>query len=144
MTVAVLLGLVSACSIPPFRYIPGIGRKPDASMGAILEEALKDRNPLVRLDAVRLLGQMTETPAAQERAAQALGTALRDEDEVTRVEAVRALGNLSAEIAGPYLKKAMNDESIRVRMQVVQVLRLTHQNTSTQVEQVTGEGQGGN
>ncbi len=47
---------------------------------------------------------------------------------------------MAPEIAAPYLKRAMTDESVRVRIQVVQVLRRNFQNTQGQVNPVTGGG----
>ena len=99
--------VVTGCAIrraPPVRYVPLLGAKKDTSMEAVLERALEDKNPIVRLDAVRLLGTMTD-PELQERAASALGRALKDPDENTRFEAVKSLSNFSADIAGPYLMK---------------------------------------
>ena len=59
------------------RYVPVLGSSGDNSMEAILAKALDDKNPVVRLDAVRLLGQMNATPQEQRRSAAALGRALR-------------------------------------------------------------------
>ncbi len=102
-------------------------------MEAVLERALEDKNPIVRLDAVRLLGTMTD-PDVQKRAASALGRALKDPDENTRFEAVKALSNFSADIAGPYLMKAMGDDSVRIRIQVVQVLRQLYQSQANPLQ----------
>lgn len=126
--------------MPPVRYLPVVGEKPDYSMEAILQRALKDKNPAVRKDAVRLLGTMVNTPEEQRRTAAALGQALRDRDESLRLEAVRALGNINPDISGPYLARALKDESVRVRIQVVQELRNAYQRQSGQVQAV-GQGQ---
>jgi len=107
-------------------------------MEAILRQALDDNNPVVRRDAVRLLGTMTNTPEEQRRSADALRRALRDEEEDIRIEAVKALGNIAPDISGPYLMKALKDESVRVRIQVVQVLRDAQQRQAGQVQAVTG------
>jgi len=122
---------------PPVRYVPLLGAKKDTSMEAVLERALGDKNPIVRLDAVRLLGTMTG-PDVQGRAASALGRALKDPDETTRFEVVKSLSNFSADTAGPYLMKAMNDESVRIRIQVVQVLRQLYQDQANQIQDVAG------
>ncbi|MEE2754337.1 MAG: HEAT repeat domain-containing protein [Candidatus Latescibacterota bacterium] len=138
LIVAVILS-TSACAIrriPPIRYLPGLGSKA-SNMEAILEHALKDKNPVVRLDAVRLLGTMNATREEQRKSAAALGRALNDKDEITRLEVVRALANYSPDIAGPYLMKAMHDESIRIRIQVVMVLRRSYETLSTQTDAVT-------
>ena len=135
--------LVSGCAIrraPPIRYIPGLGAKPDYSMEAILRKALGDKNPIVRRDAVRLLGTMTTTPEEQVRSAEALSKALGDKEEDIRLEAVKALGNISPDISGPYLMKALKDESVRVRVQVVQVLREAYQRQAGQLQAVSGGG----
>lgn len=108
-------------------------------MEAILERALTDKNPVVRLDAVRLLGQMNATREEQRRSAAALGRALNDKDENTRLEVVRSLSNFDADIAGPYLMRAMKDESIRIRLQVVMVLRRAYETSAAQTEAVTGQ-----
>ena len=126
--------------VPPIRYIPGVGETPDYSMEAILQRALKDKNPVVRKDAVRLLGTMVNTPEEQRRSAAALGQALRDRDESIRMEAVRALGNINPDISGPYLARALKDESVRVRVQVIQELRNAYRRQAGQVQAV-GQGQ---
>ena len=68
----------------------------------------------------------------------ALGRALKDPDETTRFEVVKSLSNFSADTAGPYLMKAMNDESVRIRIQVVQVLRQLYQDQANQIQDVAG------
>lgn len=124
----------------PLKYIPVMGQELDASMEGILEQALHDKNKLVRQDAVRLLGTMIATPEEQRRSAAALGEALDDSEEGIRMEAVRALGNIPVDISGPYLREAMTDRSVRVRIQVVQVLREAYQRQSGQLESVAGAG----
>lgn len=105
-------------------------------MEAILERALKDDDPFVRRDAVRLLGTMTHSPEAQRRSAAALGQALKDPDDATRLEAVASLANFEADIAGPCLMKALNDKNVQVRIQVIGVLRKLYEDQITQVEGV--------
>lgn len=137
-----LLVFAEACAVrrvAPIRYIPGLGIKGDSSMDAILARALYDKNPVVRLDAVRLLGQMNATPDEQRKSAAALGKALDDKDENLRLEAVRSLSNFQSDIAGPYLMKAMQDESIRIRLQVVVVLRRAYESASVQTQAVTNQ-----
>ena len=127
--------------VPPIRYIPLLGAKSDASMEGILREALGDKNPLVRRDAVRLLGEMTASPAEQRRTAEALGKALEDKEEHIRIEAVRAFGKMTPDISVPYLRKALKDKSVRVRIQVIDVLRDAYERQSGQsgaVEQQEG------
>jgi hypothetical protein len=121
-------------SVPPIKYVPGLGYKPDYSMEGILHRALGDHNPAVRKDVVRLLGTMINTPGEQRRSAEALGRALDDKEEPIRMEAVRALGNIDSNISGPYLSKALNDKSVRVRVQVIQELRDAYRRQSGQVE----------
>jgi HEAT repeat protein len=147
LSIAVLivvgLGWVSGCAVrrvPPLSYVPGLGEKPDYSMEGILKRALRDKNPAVRKDAVRLLGTMINSPEEQSRSAQALGKALSDREEDIRMEAVRALGNIDPNISGPFLSKALNDKSVRVRVQVVQELREAYRRQSTQLQAL---GQGG-
>ena len=89
---------------------------------------------------MRLLGTMTATPAEQQRSAKGLGKALKDEEEDIRMEAVRSLGNISPEISGPYLRKALNDKSVRVRIQVIQVLKEAYQRQASQVQGLAGGG----
>lgn len=137
--VLLLVVVFSGCAVrrvPPVKYLPGLGEKPNYSMEAILQQALKDKNPAVRKDAVRLLGTMINTPAEQQRSAQALGQALSDKDESIRLEAVRALGNINPDISGRYLSKALKDESVRVRVQVVQELRDAYRRQSGQLQAV--------
>ena len=125
--------------VPPVKFIPALGQKPDYSMEGILERALLDKNPAVRKDAVRLLGTMIKTPEEQRRSAAALGRALKDREEGIRYEAVRALGNIDPTLSGPYLSRAMGDESVRVRVQVIQELRDAYQRQSGQL-QALGSG----
>ncbi|HAA76560.1 TPA: hypothetical protein DCE37_15710 [Candidatus Latescibacteria bacterium] len=142
LAVLALLFVVEGCAVrrvPPVRYVPLVGNRGDSSMEAILERALTDKNPVVRLDAVRLLGTMHATPEEQRRSASALGRALKDKDENTRLEVVRALANFSPDIAGPYLMQAMKDESIRIRLQVVMVLRRSYEKANAQVQAVQGQ-----
>lgn len=122
--------------IPPIRYIPFLGSKGDNSMEAILREALDDKDARVRRDAVKVLGSMTRTADEQKRAAKSLGDALGDKDAMLRLEAVISLGNFTADIAGPYLKKALNDDNVMVRMEVVRVLRSIYESSATQVQAV--------
>lgn len=121
-------------SLPPIKFVPGLGHKADYSMEGILQRALGDKNPAVRKDAVRLLGTMVNTPAEQQRSAEALGKALSDKEESIRLEAVRALGNIDASISGRYLSKALSDKSVRVRVQVVQELREAYRRQSGQLQ----------
>jgi len=121
-------------SVPPIKYVPGLGQKPDYSMEGILQKALGDPNPAVRKDAVRLLGTMINSPAEQQRSAEALGRALNDPEEPIRLEAVRALGNIDPNISGPFLSKALNDRSVRVRVQVVQELRDAYRRQAGQLQ----------
>ena len=107
-------------------------------MEGILSRALKDKNILVRRDAIQVLGTMALTPDEQKQTAEALGRALNDMEESIRREAVRSLGKIPIDISGPYLNKAMQDKSIRVRLQVVDVLRDVYQRTSGQVQATTG------
>lgn len=120
--------------IPPIKYVPVMGYKPDYSMEGILHRALGDKNPAVRKDAVRLLGTMINTPEEQQRSAGALGRALKDPEEPIRLEAVRALGNIDPLISGPYLSQALDDKSVRVRVQVVQELREAYRRQSGQLQ----------
>lgn len=124
----------------PIRYIPGLGDRPDYSMEGILRKALEDKNPVVRRDAVRLLGTMTKTPEIQQRSAKGLGKALRDKEEDIRLESVRSLANISPGISGPYLREALNDKSVRVRIQVIQVLREVYQRQDNQIQGLADGG----
>jgi hypothetical protein len=132
-----VLGGLPGCavrSVPPIKYVPVLGYKPDYSMEGILHRALGDQNPAVRKDAVRLLGKMINTPDEQRRSAEAVGRALNDKEEPIRLEAVRALGNIASSISGPYLSKALTDKSVRVRVQVIQELREAYQRQSGQLQ----------
>ncbi len=83
---------------------------------------------------------MINSPEEQRRSAAALGRALSDREEDIRYEAVRALGNIDPTLSGPYLSKAMKDESVRVRVQVIQELRDAYRRQSGQLQAV-GTGQ---
>ena len=131
----------SGCFIrrgPPIRFIPVIGHQTDYSMEGIVQRALKDKNPTVRMEAVKLLGTMISTPEEQVRSATGLGRALKDEERSIRLEAVRALGNIDPAISGPYLSSALTDEDVLVRVQVIQELREAYQRQSNPVGQVAG------
>ena len=134
---ALFLGSFWGCAVrklPPIKYVPVVGYQPDYSMEGILQRALGDKNPAVRKDAVRLLGTMINSPEEQRRSAGALGRALKDPEEPIRLEAVRALGNIDPLISGPYLSKALDDKSVRVRVQVVQELREAYRRQSGQLQ----------
>ena len=114
-----LLFATAGCAVrrvPPVRYLPLLGESTDRSMEGILSVTLKNKNPLVRRDAVNFLATMVSTPEEQRRSAAALGRALNDKEEDIRLDAVRGLGNIPNEISGPYLNKAMKDKSVRVRV----------------------------
>ena len=49
------------------------------------------------------------------------------------MEAVRALGNIDPNISGKYLSKALQDNGVRVRIQVVQELREAYRRQSGQL-----------
>ena len=106
-------------------------------MEGILSVALKDKNPLVRRDAVNLLATMVSTPEEQRRSAAALGRALNDRKEDIRLDAVRGLGNIPNEISGPYLNKAMKDKSVRVRVEVIRVLGDSYSQRTSQLRRTT-------
>ena len=123
LAVMIFLAAVPGCGKLPF-----IGKKKGGvSTEEVLKQALQDRNPVVRMDAVRLLGETADTPENQAWSARVLAVALRDRDEEIRLEAVRNLGNIDAAYSNRYLKEALNDRSIKVRMLVVQVLKEMNQ-----------------
>ena len=137
LVILIGVGGITGCAVravPPLKYVPGLGKKPDYSMEGILHRALGDPNPAVRKDAVRLLGTLINSPAEQQRSAEALGRALSDPEEPIRLEAVRALGNIDPNISGPYLSKALNDRSVRVRVQVIQELREAYNRQAGQLQ----------
>jgi len=142
MSVFVLSLVAQGCvirRIPPIRYIPFLGSKPDYSMEAILRDALNDKDSRVRRDAVKVLGTMTRSPEEQRRAARSLGEALGDKDAMLRLEAVISLANFPADVAGPYLKRALGDDNVMVRMEVVRVLRKIYESSASQIQQVQGQ-----
>ncbi|HCR17942.1 MAG TPA: hypothetical protein DIU35_10710 [Candidatus Latescibacteria bacterium] len=135
-----LVFLAASCAVrrvPPVRYLPLLGESTDSSMEGILSVALKDKNPLVRRDAVNLLATMVSTPEEQRRSAAALGRALNDREEDIRLDAVRGLGNIPNEISGPYLNKAMKDKSVRVRVEVIRVLGNSYNQRASQLRRTT-------
>lgn len=143
--VLLCLALGQGCAlrrVAPFRYLPGLGQKANDSMAGILGVALKDKNPMVRREAVRLVGTMIATPAQQRLSAEALGRALKDKEVDIRLEAVKALGNIPIAISGPYLRRAMKDRSVQVRIQVVQVLREAYQRETGQAAGTPGVAAG--
>jgi HEAT repeat protein len=105
--------------------IPFLGKK-DKGEGVhteeVLKRALQDKNPMVRKDAVHVLGEMIDTPENQMRSARVLAIALKDRDEEIRLEAVKTLGAIAPAYSNRYLKDALNDRSIKVRMLVVQII----------------------
>jgi hypothetical protein len=140
-----LLFATAGCAIrriPPVRYLPLLGESTDSSMEGILSVALKDKNPLVRWDAVNLLSTMVSTPEEQKRSAAALGRALNDKVEDIRLDAVRGLENIPNDISGPYLNKAMKDKSVRVRVEVIRVLSDSYSQRASQLRRSTPAGGG--
>ena len=105
--------------------IPFIGKKKQdegVHSEEVLKQALQDKNPMVRKDAVHVLGEMIDTPEHQMRSARVLAIALKDRDEEIRLEAVKTLGNIDPVYSNRYLKEALSDRSIKVRMLVVQII----------------------
>ena len=127
-----LLPALSGCGKIPF-----IGKKGSKGMDAdeVLMQALQDKNPMVRRDAVRLLGEMIDTPENQMKSARALGIALKDKDEEIRLEAVKTLGNIDALYSNRYLKEALNDRSIKVRVLVIQVMKQMNEKRVAEAKQ---------
>jgi HEAT repeat protein len=82
---------------------------------------------------------MINTPEEQRRSAAALGRALDDREEDIRFEVVRALGYIDPALSGRYLSKAMRDESVRVRVQVIQELREAYGRQSGQLQAAGSE-----
>ncbi len=106
--------------------IPFVGKKKQGEgvhTEEVLKQALQDKNPMVRKDAVRVLGEMIDTPENQMRSARVLSIALKDRDEEIRLEAVKTLGAIEQAYSNRYLKDALNDRSVKVRMLVMQVIR---------------------
>jgi len=119
------LALVLSLAFSGCGKIPFIGKKGPEGTDAdeVLKQALQDKNPMVRRDAVRLLGEMIDTPENQMKSARALGIALKDKDEEIRLEAVKTLGAIDPAHSNRYMKEALNDRSIKVRMLVIQVMK---------------------
>ena len=105
-------------------FLPFVGGGEEStSTEEVLKKALQDRNPVVRKDAVRLLGGMVDTPENQMWSARVLAIALKDKNEDIRMEAVKTLGNIDPKYSNRHLKEALNDRSVKVRVLVVQVMK---------------------
>lgn len=132
LTLLICFPALSGCGKIPF-----LGKKGPKGMDAdeVLMQALQDKNPMVRRDAVRLLGEMIDTPENQMKSARALGIALKDRDEEIRLEAVKTLGNIDPLYSNRYLKEALNDRSIKVRMLVVQVMKQMNERRIAEAKQ---------
>jgi HEAT repeat protein len=136
--VVCLTALVLSLTFAGCSKIPFIGKKggqEGVASDEVLVQALQDKNPIVRRDAVRLLGEMIDTPENQAKSARALSVALKDRDEEIRLEAVKTLGNIDPVYSNRYLKEALNDRSIKVRVLVIQVMKQQNEKRIAEAKQ---------
>ncbi|MBI2950660.1 HEAT repeat domain-containing protein [bacterium] len=132
------MALVLSLAFAGCSKIPFIGKKggqEGVASDEVLVQALQDKNPVVRRDAVRLLGEMIDTPENQAKSARALAVALKDRDEEIRLEAVKTLGNIDPIYSNRYLKEALSDRSIKVRVLVIQVMKQQNEKRITEAKQ---------
>ncbi len=132
------MALVLSLAFAGCGKIPFIGKKggqEGMATDEVLVQALQDKNPVVRRDAVRLLGEMIDTPENQVKSARALAVALKDRDEEIRLEAVKTLGAIDPIYSNRYLKEALNDRSIKVRVLVIQVMKQQNEKRITEAKQ---------
>ena len=123
---ALLLG-ASGCglrTIPPIRYVPIIGKEKDITTTQVLSKALKDRDLVVRAQAVKLLGILSQSSdkKIKKAAAKILGIAARDSDPGIRLQAIESLGKMEEKYGNKYLLAALKDPNPFVRERVLQVL----------------------
>ena len=123
---ALLLG-ASGCglrTIPPIRYVPIIGKEKDITTTQVLSKALKDRDLVVRAQAVKLLGILSQNSdnKIKKAAAKVLGVAARDSDPGIRLQAIESLGKMEEKYGNKYLLAALKDPNPFVRERVLQVL----------------------
>lgn len=123
---ALLLG-ASGCglrTIPPIRYVPIIGKEKDITTTQVLSKALKDRDLVVRAQAVKLLGILSQSSdnKIKKAAAKILGVAARDSDPGIRLQAIESLGRMEEKYGNKYLLAALKDPNPFVRERVLQVL----------------------
>jgi HEAT repeat protein len=103
----------------------------------MLEQALQDKNPDVRKDAVEALSLMP----ANDRSFKSLTTMLDDDDVLVRVAAATSLGDLKSKMAVPPLKKALDDPVPEVDLAAARALYRLHDPAAMQflVAVVNGE-----
>ncbi len=123
----VLVVCLTGCglrALPPVRYVPVLGATPKVSTPAVLLRALHDPEVGVRAQAVKLLGELAQRPAAGDRreVAAALGFAARDRDPGIRLMAIERLGAMEERYANRYLLGALADPDGFVRERVMAVL----------------------
>ena len=122
-----LVVLISGCglrTIPPIRYVPIIGKEKTITTTHVLARALKDRDLVVRAQAVQLLGVLSLSPdnKIKKAAARVLGMAAKDADPGIRLQAIEHLGKMEEKYGNKYLIAALKDSNPFVRERVLQVL----------------------
>src|SRR5258706_5769849 len=82
-----------------------------------LVNRLENRDPVIRREACKLLGELGDR-----RAVQPLGKMIKDLDEETRFRAVESLGSLMNRDTVPFLTDATRDPSRRVKLGAIEGL----------------------
>ena len=88
---------------------------------AALLKAIDDENPKVRIEAIYVLGSISQPPLADDAARQLI-KALDHYDPAIRVAAARVLGRLNVTSSGKELIKAVNDSQQPVRFAAMRAL----------------------
>src|SRR5260370_40240331 len=94
------------------------GAEPIADAWRILETALKDKKPEIRIAAVTAVG----TISPSERAAAKVEEAMADPDRDVRLAAVAAAGAMKSPLLIPALRKMLDDPAVDVTFTASEVL----------------------
>ena len=119
---------------------PAITLTPIENAWAVLQYGLKETSADRRAEAVHALGSLVQNP----RAEGLVEPALKDNDRNVRAEAASSLGRMNAASAIPALKKALEDNEIKVVLSAADALYNLHDPAAFDVYYaiLTGERKG--
>lgn len=120
--------------------LPAKNPTPVENAWSVLQYGIKENSSDRRAQAVHALGSLSQNA----RAENLVEPALKDSDRNVRAEAATSLGRMNATSAIPALKKALNDEEIKVVLSAADALYKLHDPAAFEVYYaiLTGERKG--
>ena len=111
-------------TLPPIKYVPLLGAEKNIATSEVLVRALKDRDVVVRAQAVELLELLSQSDRdnVKKKVAKVFGDALKDHDPGIRLQVIEKLGKMEAKYGYKYLLAAVQDPNPFVREKVLSVL----------------------